>query len=426
MGNAAIRPSEKQAQIMAFGYTKRYTALVCNGAVRSGKTSIMTVSFVDWAMRNFKNRNFAFCSKTVMACYRNVIKPYVALRWARDRYIINIRRSDNYMVISNGEWENTFYIFGGRDESSYTLIQGITLAGVMLDEAPLMPESFVNQALARCSVEGARFWFSCNPAGSTNHWFYRSWIEENEARKKKALVLHFSMEDNPSLSAETLTRYKAMWTGVFYQRYILGMWVQAEGLIYPMYLDALIRPFEPARGVWDAYALSIDYGTQNAFAALLWGRQGQIWYAFKEYRYSGRDENKQKTDDDYVRDMLAFVSGIPETARADLPTFIDPSAASFIAAILRTHAGFRVRKADNDVLDGIRDTAVCLQRGTVKIFDTCKETIKEIEGYVWDDKKEDNPVKINDHMMDAMRYFVRTMRLVKPVENYVSPFTRRV
>lgn len=425
MDGMTIEPGVKQTQIMAFGSTKRYTALVCNGAVRSGKTSIMTIAFVDWAMKNFKNMNFAFCSKTVMACYRNVIKPYLASGWAKKRYAFSVKRSDNYIVISNGAWENTFYIFGGRDESSYTLIQGITLAGVMLDEAPLMPESFVNQALARCSVEGARFWFSCNPAGSMSHWFYQSWIEPQEAKKKKALVLHFTMEDNPSLSEETLARYKSMYSGVFYQRYILGKWVLAEGLIYPMHTDALERPFEPKRGAWESYALSIDYGTQNAFAALLWGREGATWHLFREYRYSGRDTGRQKTDADYVRDMEAFVDDLPETAKRDLPTFIDPSAASFIAAILRSHTRFRVRQADNDVLDGIRDTAVCLQRGTVKIFETCRETVKEIEGYVWDEKEEDRPVKVNDHCMDAMRYFVRTMRLVKPKSDYKSPFERR-
>ena len=166
--------SEKQRLILAFPYCKQYDHLVCNGAVRSGKTVFMTIAFIDWAMREFDNKYFAICSKTVSSCYRNVITPYMQTSYANNRYKISLRRGDNYMEIEDGEHKNTFYIFGGKDEASQSLIQGITLAGVFLDEAPLMPQSFVNQATARCSVAGRRFWFSCNPAGSKDHWFKAS------------------------------------------------------------------------------------------------------------------------------------------------------------------------------------------------------------------------------------------------------------
>ena len=222
--------SEKQRKILAFPFTNTYEHIVCNGAVRSGKTSIMTVAFIDWAMREFDGRNFGICSKTVSSCYRNVITPYMQTTYAQKRYIINLRRGDNQMEVDDGKRKNIFYIFGGKDEASYMLIQGITLAGILMDEAPLMPQSFINQATARCSVTGRRFWFNCNPAGSKEHWFYKEWIEH--AEEKHALVLNFFIDDNPSLSPEIIESYKSMYKGVFYKRYILGEWCGAEGSLF--------------------------------------------------------------------------------------------------------------------------------------------------------------------------------------------------
>lgn len=271
---------DKQRRILAFGYTG-YTAIVCNGAVRSGKTSIMTVAFVDWAMRNFNGCAFALCSKTVNACYRNVIRPYLALAYVRKRYGVRVRQTENYMEITRGDSKNTFYIFGGRDESSYMLIQGITLAGVFLDEAPLMPESFVNQAIARCSVDGRKLWFNCNPAGSKEHWFYKEWI--GGAKEKNALLLNFNIDDNPSLSEDIKNGYKTMYHGVFYRRYILGEWVAAEGSLFqevPSFTQdaSLLRDgiahIDAAYGGEDYTALTC--GKRDGDAIYLYGR---LWRA---------------------------------------------------------------------------------------------------------------------------------------------------
>lgn len=220
--------SAKQEKILLFPYSK-YDALICDGAVRSGKTSIMTVAFIDWAMKNFSNQRFGICGKTVGSATENIVKPYMAMTYAKERYTIKWRRSDKILEVQRGHVKNWFEVFGGKDESSYMLIQGRTLAGVLLDEVVLMPESFVNQALARCSVNGAKLWFSCNP-DNPRHWFYQEWIKGREDHN--ALYLHFEMTDNPALSAETLARYETMYDGVFYDRYVKGMWVAAEGLIY--------------------------------------------------------------------------------------------------------------------------------------------------------------------------------------------------
>lgn len=220
--------SPKQKKILAFPYSS-YDAIICDGAVRSGKTSIEMVAFVDWAMREFSGQRFGICGKTVDSATKNIIVPYISMSYAKERYTLRWRRSDKLLEVKRGAVTNWFEVFGGKDESSFMLIQGRTLVGVLLDEVALMPESFVNQALARCSVDGARLWFSCNP-DNPNHWFYKEWIKRH--RERNALYLHFSMEDNPALSEKTLERYKSMYSGVFYQRYIQGLWVAAEGLVY--------------------------------------------------------------------------------------------------------------------------------------------------------------------------------------------------
>lgn len=394
--------SPKQKKILAFPYSK-FDHIICDGAVRSGKTSIMMVSFVRWAMENFDRQRFGICGKTVSSAIENIIEPFMAMSYTKKHYTIKWNRSSHILTVTCGNRKNIFEVFGGKDESSFALIQGRTLAGVLLDEVVLMPESFVNQALARCSVGGARFWFSCNP-GSPLHWFKEKWIDR--ADELNALYIHFAMTDNPSLSEETLERYNKIYTGVFYQRYVLGEWVLAEGLIYPNYKNAIVDKIPNITPV--RYALSIDYGTMNAFAVLLWKKIDNVWYATNEYYYSGRNEEKTKTDAQYMDDIEKFTADISKP----IITIIDPSAASFNAA-LRQNGNFPVRKADNDVLAGIQNTAVAMETGKIKILSSLKAWQREVQTYVWDNESEDDrPLKENDHLMDAMRYFVRSMRLV--------------
>lgn len=389
--------SEKQQKIMAFPYSK-YDALICDGAVRSGKTSIMMWSFVRWAMENFNGQRFGVCGRTVDSCTKNIIVPFTAMGLAKEKYMIRWRRCDKVMEVRRGAVTNYFEVFGGKDEASYTLIQGRTLAGVLLDEVVLMPRSFVEQALTRCSVDGAKLWFSCNP-GSPQHWFYTEWIQRHEARN--ALYLHFEMTDNPGLSQKTLERYQAMFSGVFYDRYIRGMWVLAEGLIYPMFGEGCLVDNPPHGG---RYYISCDYGTLNPFSAGLWCWDGKTATRVAEYYYSGRKEQRHKTDEDYYTALEQLAGDKPVQA-----VIVDPSAASFIE-VIRRHKRFPVRKAKNDVLAGINTTARFLQDGTIKIHRSCSACIREFGLYRWDEKAEtDRPVKENDHAMDDIRYFAYTV-----------------
>ena len=389
--------SPKQKKILAFPYSK-YDALICDGAVRSGKTSIMMWAFVRWAMENFSGRRFGICGKTVDSCTKNIIVPFISMSLAKERYIMRWRRTDKILEVRRGAVTNYFEAFGGKDESSYTLIQGRTLAGVLLDEVALMPRSFVEQALARCSVDGAKLWFSCNP-GSPQHWFYTEWIQCHECRN--ALYLHFEMTDNPGLSAKTLERYQSMYSGVFYDRYIRGLWVVAEGLIYPMFNDSCIVDELPEAG---EYYISCDYGTLNPFSAGLWcvshGRAVRV----AEYYYSGRDKQYQLTDEEYYAEVEKLAG-----ERNIRHIIVDPSAASFIACI-KKHGRFSVRKAKNDVMYGIRLTSAMLRAGAIKIGSGCGDAIREFGLYRWDeDSTEDKPIKENDHAMDDIRYFCATV-----------------
>lgn len=388
--------SEKQLSILAFPYTK-YEALICDGAVRSGKTSIMMWAFVDWAMREFNGQRFGICGKTVDSCSKNIIVPFTAMTLAKERYTLRWRRTDKILEVRRAGVVNYFEVFGGKDESSFALIQGRTLAGVLLDEVVLMPRSFVEQALTRCSVDGARLWFSCNP-DTPQHWFYTEWI--CKAHEHNALHLHFEMTDNPGLSKKTLERYQTMFTGVFYDRYIRGLWVAAEGLIYE-FGEQQITDDIPDCG---EYYISVDYGTLNPFSAGLWCVADGKAVRIAEYYYSGRDKKAQKTDEEYCDEIIKLAGDKPIKH-----IIVDPSAASFITA-LRRRGAFSVRDAKNDVLDGIRITGRMLKNGQILIHRSCKDSIREFGLYRWDDDATaDKPIKENDHAMDEIRYFANTV-----------------
>ncbi|MBQ5608171.1 MAG: PBSX family phage terminase large subunit [Oscillospiraceae bacterium] len=371
--------------------------ILCDGAIRSGKTLSMVTGFFLWSMTVFRGRCFGLCGRTIGALRRNIVGNLHD--WLGDVLEIRENRSENKLVVTDREGrQNTYYLFGGQDESAYKLIQGITLAGVLLDEAALMPRSFVEQACARCSVAGSKLWFNCNPEGP-EHWLYKEWI--CKAKEKSLLHLHFTMEDNPGLDPAIKERYEAMYTGVFYRRYVLGQWCMAEGLVYDFQPDRHIVQDIPSRG---RYYISVDYGTRNPFSAGLWcvdrGRAVRI----REFYHSGRETGRMYTDEEYHSALVELAGGLPvETV------VVDPSAASFIATI-RAHGVFAVRKAKNEVLNGIRLVAELLREGVLQFSPACTDTLREFSLYRWEENGEmDRVWKENDHAMDDIRYFCATI-----------------
>ena len=394
--NGGFSPKQRRAMLWwrAGSPDRRYEAIVCDGAIRSGKTFAMTLGFFLWAMSEFSGRRFALCGRTVGALRRNVLADTLPVLRALGMDF-SWRAADGCWRVRFGGRENDFFLFGGNDERSAALIQGVTLAGVFLDEVVLMPRSFVEQACARCSDAGSRLWFNCNPEGP-QHWFYRQWIVR--AEEMNCLHLHFTMQDNPALSPQIRRRYARMYAGVFYRRFVQGLWTAAEGRVYDFYDTSLAQP-APV-GEFSEWVISCDYGTVNPASFGLWGRLDGVWYRVKEFYFDARREGRQMTDEEYAG-ALGGLAGGREIRRV----IVDPSAASFIQTLRRR--GWQVEKADNDVLNGIRRTADALRTGRIVICAECVDCLREMDLYVWDRKAGHDQVrKEHDHAMDDMRYFV--------------------
>ena len=353
----------------------------------------MTLGFFLWSMACFENSVFGLCGKTIGALRRNVTVRLTD--WLGGLFTVTEHRSENKLVLTDHRGrQNVYYLFGGQDEGSGKLIQGITLAGVLMDEAALMPRSFVEQACARCSESGSRLWFNCNPEGP-EHWFYKEWILQH--RKKNLRHLHFTMEDNPGLDPNIKRRYERLYTGVFYRRFVLGQWCMAEGLVYD---------FDPGKYVTDRlpeggrYFISVDYGTRNPFSAGLWCVTDGKAYRIREFYHDGR-ASKMMTDEQYHKALEELAGDRPVEQ-----VIVDPSASSFIATI-RHHGKFSVRKARNEVLPGIRLVASLLQADGLRFSPDCRDCLREFSLYSW--AEGDRPRKENDHAMDDVRYFCATV-----------------
>lgn len=422
--------SKKQMQLLTWWCPESpyhdYAGIIADGSIRAGKTVAMAVSFIIWAMDTYDGQNFAMCGKTVGSFRRNVwkwLKPVLLVRG----YQLEESRTENLIVIAKDERINYFYVFGGRDESSQDLIQGITLAGLYCDEVALMPESFVNQATGRCSVEGAKMWFNCNP-GSPMHWFLLRWIEKRD--EKRLLHLHFLMDDNPSLSEAARERYRTTYSGVFYSRFILGEWVMAQGAIYrdawdddellfdDEKLEYLLRNLHIMKR-----SITIDYGTVNPMVYLDVLDDGTDLWFIREYYWDSRAEQREKDNSQYADDLLEFVRGV-ELRPSNV--VIDPSAASFKIELRNRglHAKETVEtiNADNDVIEGIRKVNTLMTRRKIHFYKGLTHTIKELKAYVWDDKALQNsgkekPIKVADHCPDAVRYYVSTIIRPRRIAN---------
>jgi PBSX family phage terminase large subunit len=298
--------SKKQRKILNWwtesSPVKDYDGIIADGAIRSGKTIAMSLSFVMWAMECFNYQNFGMCGKTIGSFKRNVWFWLRLMLWSRGYKITKYSEmGDNVFIISKNNKSNYFYIFGGRDESSQDTVQGITLAGAFFDEVALMPESFVNQATGRCSVDGSKYWFNCNPNGPL-HWFKVNWIDKSvgylskseqeeltakDIALKKILYLHFTMDDNLSLSERIKQRYRSQYIGVFFKRYILGLWVMAEGAIFDMWdkVNEILESQLPSGYKNFTRYIAIDYGTTNPMVFLdIYDDNDIIWIP-REYYY---------------------------------------------------------------------------------------------------------------------------------------------
>lgn len=420
--------SRKQKQVLTWWTEtsphKDKDVIICDGSVRAGKTLIMSLSFVLWAMQSFNGMSFGMAGKTIASFKRNVWLTLVLMLRGRGYKVSKIPDMHDAFIISKNGVENYFYIFGGKDERSQDLVQGFTAAGFFFDEVALMPESFVNQAVARCSVEGAKMWFNCNPDGPF-HWFKTEWLDKLE--EKNALHIHFLLEDNPSLSAKVIERYKRMFAGIFYDRFILGLWVLAEGVIYSMFTKDMVIDEVPTGVKIVEKWIGVDYGQANATVFLLCGLgSDNRLYILDEYYHSGRVSPIQKSPRGYSKDYFAWKikNGVDGTPVNQKYTYIDPSAKGFIRQLFEDGEK-KIRNANNtvrtqgnkvDELAGIELVSSIIEADMLRVLSKCKYTVGEFSSYRWDPKAqeergEDKPIKQNDHCMDALRYVCNGNRL---------------
>lgn len=404
--------SAKQAKILAFPYSK-YDALICDGAVRSGKTSIMMWAFVRWAMENFSGQRFGVCGRTVDSCTKNIIVPFTAMSLAKERYIIRWRRGDKVMEVRRGAVTNYFEVFGGKDEASYTLIQGRTLAGVLLDEVVLMPRSFVEQALARCSVDGAKLWFSCNP-GSPHHWFYQEWIKRH--RERNTLYLHFEMTDNPGLSARTLERYENMYAGIFYDRYVRGLWVAAEGVVYKDFanntekylIDEPLKWAEENGTMFTVISIGVDFGGTKSATKF------QATGITKDFRVVALEEEyikNEEIDPDALNRRFATFCQMVTAKYGYSQTRADSAETVLIRGLDHTaqkmHLGTQVKNALKlQITDRIRLVVLLMKQGRFKVSRNCPHLIDALQSAIYDpDKFEDERLDDGTSDIDSLDAF---------------------
>ena len=403
--------SDKQRQILAFPFT-RYDALIAEGAIRSGKTAFMMIAFVEDAMRRYDRQRFAICGKTVDSTVKNIISPYLGTVWAQERYALTWRRSDKLLIVSNGRRENVFEIFGGKDESSAALIQGRTLAGVLLDEVVLQPRSFVEQALARCSVAGSKLWFNCNPSNPA-HWFYREWVQK--AKERNALRLHFELEDNPSLDEEIIRRYHSMYTGVFYQRYVKGLWVAAAGAVYPQFAEDP-RPFllDKAPTITRA-VIGVDFGgTGSAHSFTLTGfTPGYRDVVLLDEYYHDNRKGGILTPAQLDAAFVDFVKRAQARYRV-AEAFCDSAEQTLIqgltVAATRARLPIAIRNArKGPINDRIAFYNSMMAQGRFKVLRHCSAAIDALATAVYDSKHPTEDIRLDDgttniDSLDSLEY----------------------
>jgi PBSX family phage terminase large subunit len=404
--------SPKQGEVLSFIVEPEHM-LICSGSVRSGKTLSVVIAFVIWAMEYFDKAIFAICGKTVSSAERNIIMPFQTID--NLPYSVDYRRSDRLMNVTCGKRSNLFYIFGGKDESSYALIQGITLSGVLLDEVALMPKSFVDQALARTlSVENAKIWFTCNPE-SPEHWFHTDYILGNQPGIKR---LHFLMEDNPIMTPEKIKRAEQIFTGVFFQRYILGLWVRAEGVIFRQFAD------NPSNWLIDELTESemrslrfitfgVDYGenkSHTVFVATGFNRNASSIYALAERKLDSKGIDPVAIENafvDFVRDIMRLYPGVRLTyAFCDHPETITNGINKRLQKERLPLVAVTARKEEINTRIYAQDKMLNL--GIMKIHKRCPMLVHSLSNQVWDEKKTgdvrlDNNPDIAD-IADAWEY----------------------
>lgn len=395
------------------------------GAVRSGKSYLQISYLIPTRILERKDKRglIVFLGATRANVERNILQPL------RDIY-----GSDAATEINSKNWAKVFgvkvYCIGADNVHQVSKIRGSEISYCAVDEGTDINQEVFEMLKSRLSLPWSCCDITTNP-NSPNHWF-KKFIDSRE-QGVDIYLQEYTIYDNPFLPEEYVRNLEAEYAGsVWFDRYILGKWTLAEGLVFPNFKMALCN--ETFDGPADEVCVSLDYGTSNPFAALRWEKRGGVWHAVNEIYYSGRDMGVQKTDSEYLKMLEDLIDDIKPQITVSgrnmwggyeeqidrVPVIVDPSAASFIA-LLRQSVYFRPISANNDVINGIREVNTAISKGLIKISTRCKNWVAEVQSYVWDpDSEVDKPVKEHDHLMDSTRYFVKTKRVTKRDDTYKS------
>ena len=399
-----ILTDKSRASINANGWMT-----VWEGAIRSGKTVASIIAWLRYVAQS-PEHIFFMSGKTYASLIRNVIDGEFGLlnvscgiaRMTKDR------SGSNVIIIDSELGEKKIHLFGASDDSAYMRIKGLTAGGWYADEVATHPESFIVEALARTAVSTDRriFW-TLNPA-VPSHYIYKRFLDKWETEKSPGYRrYHYTLADNPAMTPQRRAELEAQYSGRYRMMYIFGKRCAADGVIYDTFNRSMVYTYtdHPA---FNAHFIACDYGTINpcVFLECGIGNDGYI-YIMREYRWDSRAKMQQKTDEQYVEDMVEFI-GPPDSC--DIPIIVDPSASSFITALKMR--GYFVVQGKNDVLPGIRRLSSLFALNRIRIHESCTGLISELELYVWDEKAAMNgverPLKTNDHAPDALRYYVMT------------------
>lgn len=372
--------------------TKRWN--VKAGATRSGKT-YMDYYVIPKRIRATTGTGLiAIIGNTESTIERNILDPMRQI-WS-EKLVGNIRANNKIELFGK-----EVYVLGADKRNAVTKLQGAGFEYVYGDEITTWSEPVFQMLKSRLDKPNSVFDGTCNP-DNPNHWFKKFLDSDADI-----FLQHYELDDNPFLNKFFVEQLKKEYTGVYYDRYVRGLWTRAEGLIYDMFNKEL-HVVQTIKRPYTEYYIAIDYGTQNATVFLLFGKANNQWYLVDEYYHSGRATGRQKTDSQYASDLELFTADIRDKLQM---VVADPSAASFRAELKQR--GFVIRNANNDVLNGIRYSQTALKMGWILINDICNHTIGEIQGYSWDEKKADlgmdAPLEVEDHTMDAFRYFCYTI-----------------
>lgn len=400
-----IKPlSDKQLEFILHSTAKWNIA---HGSVRTGKTIACTWRFLQ-ACVDCPDSQIYIVGHTFDTAYRNVVRPILeAKELSIFRPFCSWSGKKLYFR------DKTITILGAKDEGAIGNFQGLTMSLVYCDEMTLYPDSIIDMIDSRLSLTHSMGFATCNPSYPSHK--VKQWIDLGNAGNTRYYSLHWTLDDNPYVDKEYKERLSQSTSGLFYKRNYLGLWCMAEGAIFDFFDRKIHVVSKPPRAA-EYWIAGIDYGVSNAFACVLLGistgkytQEGKCMWVEKEYYWDCKKTGRQKTNSEFATDILNFLE--PYSVRH---TYIDPSALSMKLELQRK--GLHVIEANNDVLNGIEIMTSEMARGTLFVCAECKNLIREIETYVWDESKskkgEDAPVKKADHSVDGLRYCIATHKVI--------------